>query len=333
MNKTDNTWQRAFETQLADNPTAFEGLKSLLVCHQGQLKATYFCQGYDAQTLHEAQSVTKSIQALIVGALADRGLVDIHQPIYPYFEQTYGAYFDTPQKRLITPYHLLTHTAGWEWNESQVPYTNLYNDANLQFYGDNWLEYALSKPHLHPPGEVFNYSSASPILLAYWMNQLDEELTHLQYAYDYFYRPLAIDRVEYQIEQSTNPEAKPLAADAYLCAEGLLTIAEMMRQNGQYRGQQIVSEQWIAQCLHPHISLRQTYASAYGYSWWLQESKNGLPAYYYAWGYGGQHIFVVPTLGLSLVTAGSFYQEGAPALDPTPFALLHTAIQLAQQQG
>jgi len=38
----------------------------------------------------------------------------------------------------------------------------------------------------------------------------------------------------------------------------------------------------------------------YGYGWWIRRS--GEHDVYFAWGYGGQFIFVVPTLDLVVVT-------------------------------
>jgi CubicO group peptidase (beta-lactamase class C family) len=40
----------------------------------------------------------------------------------------------------------------------------------------------------------------------------------------------------------------------------------------------------------------------YGYQWWITATDAGYPAYF-ALGYGGQHIFVVPALDLVVVAA------------------------------
>ena len=46
--------------------------------------------------------------------------------------------------------------------------------------------------------------------------------------------------------------------------------------------------------------------NAYGYGWWIREA-HGHPVYF-AWGYGGQFIFVVPSASMVVVATS----------DPTP---------------
>jgi CubicO group peptidase (beta-lactamase class C family) len=43
--------------------------------------------------------------------------------------------------------------------------------------------------------------------------------------------------------------------------------------------------------------------NAYGYGWWMRDL--GEHRAYYAWGFGGQYIFVVPDLDLVVVTTSS----------------------------
>ncbi|HEU4455313.1 MAG TPA: hypothetical protein VFR81_19770, partial [Longimicrobium sp.] len=59
-----------------------------------------------------------------------------------------------------------------------------------------------------------------------------------------------------------------------------------------------VPEAWVRASLEPRTRL--TRSESYGYSWFISEA-GGHPMFY-AWGYGGQFIFVVPDLELTVVT-------------------------------
>ena len=57
---------------------------------------------------------------------------------------------------------------------------------------------------------------------------------------------------------------------------------------------------WVERSTVPRGRSRWGNDREYGYGWWIRELA-GRPAYY-AWGYGGQFIFVVPSTRLVIVT-------------------------------
>ena len=76
---------------------------------------------------------------------------------------------------------------------------------------------------------------------------------------------------------------------------GMLAFGELYLSGGRARSGQIVSETWIEESLKPRTRSRWS-GRKYGYGWWI-DSFGGHPTYY-AWGHGGQFIFVVPALKL-----------------------------------
>jgi CubicO group peptidase (beta-lactamase class C family) len=80
---------------------------------------------------------------------------------------------------------------------------------------------------------------------------------------------------------------------------GMLAFGELYLNDGRARGKQVVSETWIKESLKPRT--RSSWSGReYGYGWWI-DSLGGHTTYY-AWGHGGQFIFVVPTLKLVVAT-------------------------------
>ena len=78
----------------------------------------------------------------------------------------------------------------------------------------------------------------------------------------------------------------------------MLAIGEMYLNCGRVGTRQIVSEEWVHTSIRPHATRTWRPDRAYGYGWWVRDVY-GYDAFY-AWGYGGQFIYVVP--GLRLVT-------------------------------
>lgn len=307
-------------TLIFSNPT-FKSVHSLLISQGTETIFEGYFHGYSAETLHEAQSVTKSIQSLLVGIALDKKFIPhLDVKIKDYFPQYADSYWKAGKDK-ITLRHLLTMTAGFQWNEGEIPYTAYYqNDASLQYMSHDWIEYAIAKPLIHKPGTTFAYSSASPILISHILREATK-LPNELFALHYLYMPLGITNFEYQ----HNPHDQEVLADVDLLPSDLLKIGQMMLQEGRYGQHQIVPQNWIRESLTPQVHFN-TAGKSYGYMWWLDYLK--MPndtqlAYYYAWGLGGQHIFVIPTYQLVMVTTGGYYEV---TLANPPFELLQKYV-------
>jgi CubicO group peptidase (beta-lactamase class C family) len=113
------------------------------IIHPEKLTTRYL---FDIASLTKVIGTTTSVMLL-----ADRGLINIEDPVYRYIKA-----FDTPVKRTITIRHLLTHTAGlYEW------YPLYYRAKNKQ------ETYRLigELPLKFPVGEQRRYSDLGFMLL------------------------------------------------------------------------------------------------------------------------------------------------------------------------
>jgi CubicO group peptidase (beta-lactamase class C family) len=307
-------------TLIFSNPS-YRNIHAILVSQQGETIFEGCFHGYDADTLHEVQSVTKSIQSLLVGIALDKKFIpSIDVKIKDYFPQ----YDDIDWKKGkgdITLRHLLTMTSGLQWNEGEIPYTAYYqNDANLQIMAHDWVEYALSKPMIHSAGTAFAYSSASPILISHILREATK-LPNELFALHYFYMPLGIERYKYQ----HGKHDAEILADVELLPADMLKIGQMVLQQGRFGAHQIVPQSWIQASLSTQVQFKSS-GKSYGLMWWIDTMY--LPneqelVYYYAWGYGGQHIFIVPDYDLVVVTAAGHYNV---TLAEPPFEILQQHI-------
>ena len=74
-----------------------------------------------------------------------------------------------------------------------------------------------------------------------------------------------------------------------------------MLHGGRWNGRQIVSEEWVTEATTSHM--RTNRGQDYGYAWWVHDMQGYETCF--AWGFGGQYIFVVPPLDLVMVTTSS----------------------------
>ncbi|MEO1655277.1 MAG: serine hydrolase, partial [Bacteroidota bacterium] len=252
--------------------------------------------------------------------LRDKGYISgLEEKLYTFLKDYPGILWNAAKKE-INLYHLLSMTSGLDWNESRVSYSNiLFNDSNLMMMQEDWIRFALKKKLTSLPGSEFSYSSAAPIILSYIIKEASG-MSNLDFARQYFFEPLHIYDYYYQ----QNGKDLDILADIDMLPRDLLKIGQLVLRKGVWNGQRIVSSDWIDLSLKPQVPL-DTPGQAYGLSWWIKkvQLEDEEISYFYAWGYGGQHIFIVPRFELVVVTTGGWYQQN---LAPQPFLLLEEEI-------
>jgi len=81
-----------------------------------------------------------------------------------------------------------------------------------------------------------------------------------------------------------------------------LRFGELYKNGGVYRGRRILPKSWIKTSWTPRT--RSPYSGdEYGYGWFITQMCDR--AVYYARGFGGQFIYVVPSLKLTVVLTSS----------------------------
>lgn len=280
-----------------------------------------YYNGYTPDILHEFQSVTKSLQSVLVGIAIDNGFIkDVETPISTYFEDEEGVDWGNG-KAEITIRDLLQMTAGLDWNEGYTSYMSLHNHSNQLAWSKDWVNYALSRPMESLPGEKFIYSSANPILISSIFNKVYEE-GHEAFAMKYLLEPLGINHYRYHSCELK----KNVLADIDLLPRDMAKFAKMIEKNGIWQGKRIVSSSWVHTMLTSRIDTGKI-NQKYSYSWWHSNfnSLNKKYSFFYAWGYGSQHICIVPTLNLILICTGKNYDT---TFHSGPFMLLEEIIEI-----
>jgi CubicO group peptidase (beta-lactamase class C family) len=166
-------------------------------------------------------------------------------------------------------------------------------------YGDwvssrNWVRYVLRQPFVDEPGGRMLYSTGSSHLLSALLTRATGRST-LAYAREKLMRPLGIELAAW----TRDPQGIYFGGNELaLRPRELLEFGELYRNGGRHDGTQIVPEAWIRESWTRHTTSPFN-GHGYGLGWWQRE-RRGYDVQF-AWGYGGQYLFIVPALELTVV--------------------------------
>jgi CubicO group peptidase (beta-lactamase class C family) len=253
---------------------------------------------------HDIRSVTKVVIGLLVGDALARGLIpDLEIPLFDVLPE----YSDlrTGGKDRIRLRHLLTMSAGLEWDEN-LPPTDPRNGEFRLWQSDDRLRTALEPRLLSEPGSVWAYSGGCTELLAAVLRKISGKQVDA-YAREALFEPLAITDVEWACHADGTPSA---SGGLRLRAPDLARIGQLVVDGGIWKGERLLPATWIAQSLTPQIGAHDR-LFFYGFHWWLGRSL--IEGREIPWaagiGLGGQRLFVVPALSLVVVITAGHYAD------------------------
>ena len=300
----------------------FGDIHSVLIARNDVLVLEEYFNGYDRNQSQLIYSVTKSVTSALVGIALQQGFVQsTDQKLLEFFPQY--AIIDNldARKQAITLENLLTMTAGLQWDEWSIPYNQPGNDATRLYNSGDWMAFMLNLPMTAAPGERFIYSSGVTMLLS-GILQESVGTTAANFAASELFVSLGISNPPWDAGPGgiTNTgwglHSRPI---------DMANFGSLYLHNGRIGTKQVVLEQWVALSTKKHIATNNGYD--YGYQWWRfrdgSEVANLLRTndIFFAWGYGGQFIFVVPHLNMVVVTTAGNFTDAQPG-----FSLLRDHI-------
>lgn len=309
-------------------------LKAVLISQHGETVFESYYRGTGADDLHQVQSVTKSVGSALLGIAHRQGKLSLANTLEYYFSDLYpmhqAPYSD---KAAITVEQVLQQRHGVAWNEDQADYRDSANPVLQMILSPDWYDFFLSRPMADAPGSRFDYSSGASTL----MSRIIRVATGMgpdQFARQALFDPLGIGPVHWELYSEEgmghgqtdwpNPDGDPsLGFSLWLRAGDLLKIGELYLNGGMHQGRRILDASWIraSWTRYSHSGNSDYFSLAgwgHGYQWWIAliEDLQGRPwNVYFASGWGAQVIFVVPELGLVMVTTADGYDYNGPNVD------------------
>jgi len=293
---------------------SFGNFDSLVIIKDNMLVIDEYENGYNEDRVHTVQSDTKSITSLLVGIAIDRGEIqDEDIKVLDYFQDEAVENLDD-RKKAITIKDLLTMQGGFDWNEFATE-INADNPVMKMNNSPDWVKYAINAPMKYKPGTIFQYNSGGVMILDYIIKK--ETGMHADtYAKKQLFSQLGI-RDYFWSKQHLFFGTAHTGGGLYLRPRDLAKIGQLILNNGEWNGKQIISREWLSKSFTEHVSNVNLgiVRAGYGYLWWLFHDKNNLDINIYAcMGSGGQYMFVIPKYNLVVVITGNEFNNRFTAI-------------------
>jgi CubicO group peptidase (beta-lactamase class C family) len=263
-------------------------LTSLLVARGSTTVAeVYFGEGGPNRGAN-LKSASKSILGALAGIALDEGaLAGLDQPIGDFFPTLLA---NAPRKQRITVRHLLTQQAGLE--------STSFGNYGAWVTSRDWVANALRRPFVDRPGGEMIYSTGTTHVLGAVLAEATGRSLRA-YAQDRLLDPLGVRIRSWQ----RSPVGRYFGGNNLsLTPRGLLRFGQLYLNDGRYRGRQVLPPSWADRSWKTYV--RTTYhGHQYGYLWFTHTFGGERVAF--AWGYGGQYVFVVPRLDLVVACTSS----------------------------
>ena len=326
--------------RMADRLAASSNVHAVLVVRDGKLVFERYLQGtdeiydhrvegatFDADTLHDMKSVSKSVASLAFGIAIDRGLIrSVNEPIFSFFPELSD--LRTPEKDGLQLLHALTMSVGLKWVEATPSTGNDNNDEARMHMAADQCRYVLGLPSTTAPGQEFFYNTGTLALLSAIIRKatgrpLDE------FVRASLFEPLDITHTDWRRYKGDTDAGGGLR----MRPRDMAKIGQLVLAGGRWNGRQIVSKAWIDISLTPRIEATGRYF--YGYLWWLGRSLiDGREVRWAAaLGRGGQSIHIVPELDLVVVVTAGYYQDYSPRAFQLQYGVFKEVLRAVSPPG
>jgi len=281
-------------------------LHAIIVARDGRPLVEEVYRGPQLDVPVNIKSASKSVLAAVAGAaIGQHVLTDVDQPVAAFLSDRFPP---SPDPRLvrITVGDLLSMRAGLA-STSGAGYGAWVSSPN-------WVRYILARPFESEPGGALIYSTGTSHLMSAVLTRASGRST-LSLARELLGQPLGITIPSWPAD----PQGIYFGGNEMrLSPRALLAFGELYRNDGIAHGARILPEGWVETSWERRGTSRFT-GDRHGYGWWIRRVSGH--DVFYAWGYGGQMVFVVPDLRLTVVMTS----------DPSPVEQRDGHVQALQR--
>ena len=285
----------------------YPGIHSILIIKNGKLILEEYFYEYDAETLQELRSATKSFSSALVGIAINKGLISsLNTPMLAYLPEYHPENPD-PRKNQITIKNLLTQQSGFACYDYDLKSPG--NESKM-YPTNDWIKFMLDLPMAGNPGEAASYCSGNIQLLDKIIENVSHQSLH-DFAQQNLFNQLGI--TDFVWNYAPNKSHEDDYGQVCLTPRDMAKFGLLYLNGGVWNGKQVVPKEYVAQSL-----TKQSVVDGinYGYLWWCEDltAPNGVKYRgIAAKGNGGQRIFIWPDENMvAVVTAGN-YNTQSPA--------------------
>lgn len=280
--------EKAIEAALNEGHT-----RGIVVAYDTLFMTEGYNNGFDQDTRILGWSMTKSIMNACVGILVKQGKLSLEgeTPIHEW---------SGDERNNITLKNLLQMSSGLEWEED---YGKISDATIMLFDKSDAAKYAISRPVKTTPDAEWYYSSGTSNIIS----EIIKRANPSQEAYLAFPRNELFNKIGMRSMVLETDASGTYVGSSYAFGTprdwarfGLLYL-----QNGYWGKEQILPENWVEFTRTPASKSK----GEYGAQFWLnrdefRELPDAPESIYFADGYNGQRVYIVPTHNLVIVRMG-----------------------------
>lgn len=278
--------EAALSTQTIARARSLPKLHALVVSRDRETLIEERIRGENLDTPVNIKSASKSVLAAVTGAAIGAGiLTGVDQPVASFLSDRFPASPD-PRLQQITVGDLLSMRAGLASTSG--------GNYGAWVSSPNWVRYVLAQPFETNPGQTLIYSTGTSHLTSAVLTAASGQST-LALTRRFLGEPLGLTVPAWLAD----PQGIYFGGNEMrLSPRALLAFGELYRNEGVVNGMQVLPAGWVQSSWERRGTSRFT-GDRHGYGWWIRKIRDH--DVFYAWGYGGQMVFVVPDLRLTVV--------------------------------
>lgn len=281
---------------LADPELTGPGMRAVVVVHDGRIVAETYGPGFSAQTPLLGWSMAKSVNAALLGRLMQAG--GLSPGISGLFPEWQG-----DARSGITIAQLLAMESGLAFNES---YGSVTDVTRMLFLEPDMTRYVISLPMQANPGEVFNYSSGTTMLLSrLWMSAAGGRAQALSFPSRALFAPLGMASAVLEPDETGIFVG---SSYMYATARDWARFSLLLLNDGVWKEDRLLPAGFVTAMATPTTASRGAYSHMQTWTKGPGEKSDaeyGLPpGLFWMLGHDGQSAAIMPARRLAVIRLG-----------------------------
>ncbi|MFZ1383922.1 MAG: serine hydrolase [Propionicimonas sp.] len=259
-------------------------LFSVLVVRNDSLVFEEYFNGSARSSSNNVHSASKSVLGAALAIAVERGDIPsldtrVSDVLPEYFTGTESS------RSAITLRDLMTMSAGLSWTEDETEY-------KIESSTD-WVAAVLGQRMASTPGTSFTYSTGNTHVLSAIIQRATGMGT-CEFVHQYLFSPMNVTAEHW----GRDPQGVSSGGyNLYLTPRELAKFGLLMLHDGTWKGQQLVPAKYIQEAQRTVFDVDAT--TSYGELFWVRTIAGHKT--FFAWGWGGQFVYVIPDEDLVLV--------------------------------
>ncbi|RWX61184.1 class C beta-lactamase-related serine hydrolase [Mesorhizobium sp. M4B.F.Ca.ET.089.01.1.1] len=307
--RQDALWPEGERVDASQNPAiakivddaamAGAGMRAVVVVKNGHIVAERYGEGFSGKTPLLGWSMTKTVNAAIVGTLVKDGKMAIDN-------KGLFAPWKADGRAAISLADLMAMSSGLEFNED---YGDVADVTRMLYLEPDMAGFAEAKPLTGEVGKVFSYSSGTAVMLSrLWQDAIGDKAKALTWPRTALFEPIGMHSAVLETDEQGSFVG---SSYLYATAQDWARFGQFLLQGGAWNGNQVLPAGFVDWMREPAAA-----SKVYGKGQvWIEgpgDEENpgagaaaGLPEdTYWMEGHDGQTVAIIPSEQLVVVRLG-----------------------------